>query len=149
VNKKGNWVREKAWRGSAGGVSVVFPLPTYQNGVANVIASGRNIPDVSLDSNPRTGMAELKNGRWFYVGGTSMASPLWVGLEAQLDQYAGSRIGFVNPRLYALLQKSSAYPTLFHDMTEGGNGGYQTLPGFDQVTGIGTPQGWALAQALL
>jgi subtilase family serine protease len=148
VNKKGDWVREKAWRGSAGGVSVVFPLPSYQSGVPNVIANGRNIPDVSLDSNPRTGMAELKGGRWFYVGGTSMASPLWVGLEAQLDQYAGSRIGFVNPRLYALLQ-TSEYPTLFHDMTEGGNGGYQTLPGFDQVTGIGTPQGWALAQALL
>jgi subtilase family serine protease len=146
VNKKGTWVREKGWRGSAGGVSVVFPLPTYQSGVPNIITSGRNIPDVSLDSNPRSGMAELKGGKWFYVGGTSMASPLWVGLEAQIDQLQNTRIGFVNPRLYQLLQ-GSQYGTLFHDITDGSNGGYKDLPGFDQVTGIGSPLGMALAQA--
>ena len=146
VDRKGNWKSERAWDGSAGGVSVVFTLPAYQTGVPNVIASGRNIPDVSLDADPATGMAEFLDNQWFYVGGTSMASPLWVGLEAQIDQYEGTRIGFVNPELYTLLQ-GSQYSTLFHDITAGSNGRYDALPGFDQVTGVGTPSGWALAQA--
>lgn len=148
VDKKGNWVKEKGWGGSAGGVSVVFALPDYQTGVPHVITSGRNIPDVSLDAAPDTGMAELLHGSWFVVGGTSMASPLWVGLEGQIDEYKKTRIGFVNPELYTLLQ-SSQYSSLFHDMTAGDNGGYKAGPGFDLVTGIGTPIGWPLAQSSL
>ena len=34
------------------------------------------------------------------------------------------------------------------DVTSGSNGAYSAGPGYDLVTGIGAPQGWALANAL-
>jgi kumamolisin len=147
VDGNGNWVSETAWHGSAGGVSVVFQLPKYQREVRNIIGAGRNIPDVALDADPHTGFAERWNSLWVGAGGTSLGSPLWVGLEGQIDQYLGGRIGFVNPQLYALEQGAS-YPTVFHDIVKGNNGGYRAVRGFDLVTGIGSPIGWALAQAL-
>jgi subtilase family serine protease len=147
VDGNGNWLSETAWRGSAGGVSLVFPLPKYQLDVGNIVGAGRNIPDLSFDANPHTGFAERWHHIWVGAGGTSLGSPLWVGLEAQMDQYIGGRIGFVNPQLYALEQGPS-YGTVFHDIVKGTNGGYRALQGFDLVTGIGTPIGWPLAQAL-
>jgi subtilase family serine protease len=147
VDADGYWVSEKAWHGSAGGVSLVFPLPKYQSEIPNVVGGGRNLPDVAFDANPHVGFAERWHHIWVGAGGTSLGSPLWVGLEAQMDQYIGTRIGFVNPELYALEQGPS-YGRVFHDITEGNNGGYRALPGYDLVTGIGSPIGWPLAQAL-
>jgi len=147
VDNSGNWVSEKGWRGSAGGISVLFPLPKYQQGVRHVVSAGRNIPDVALDADPATGFAELLRGHWFPVGGTSMASPLWVGLEGQIDEMLNTRIGFVNPPLYAIY-KTPTYKTVIHDIVHGNNGGYRNLPGFDLVTGLGSPIGYPLGQAL-
>ena len=147
VNNNGYWVSEKAWHGSAGGVSLVFNLPKYQTEVRNIIGAGRNLPDIAFDANPHVGFAERWHKIWVGAGGTSLGSPLWTGLEAQMDQYIGSRIGFVNPQLYALEQGSS-YSTVFHDIVNGNNGGFRALPGYDLVTGIGSPIGWPLAKAL-
>lgn len=147
VDANANWVSETAWRGSAGGVSPVFPVPKYQREISNIVGAGRNIPDVSFDANPHTGFAEHWHRIWVGAGGTSLGSPLWVGLEAQMDQYIGGRIGFVQPLLYAIEQGPS-YHTVFHDIVRGTNGGYRALRGYDLVTGIGTPIGWPLAQAL-
>jgi kumamolisin len=147
VDDNGYWVSEKAWHGSAGGVSLVFALPKYQTEVGNIIGAGRNLPDVAFDANPHVGFAERWHKIWVGAGGTSLGSPLWTALEAQMDQYIGSRIGFVNPELYALEQGPS-YSTVFHDIVNGNNGGYRALPGYDLVTGIGSPIGWPLAQAL-
>ncbi len=147
VDGNGNWVTETAWHGSAGGVSLVFPIPSYQRGVPHVIGAGRNIPDVALDANPHVGFAGRWHHIWVGAGGTSIGGPLWVGLEGQTDQYIGGRIGFLNPQLYALEQGPS-YGTVFHDITKGDNGGFRALRGYDLVTGIGSPIGWPLAQAL-
>jgi subtilase family serine protease len=147
VDGNGNWVSEKGWRGSAGGVSVVFPVPNYQKRVRTLVGNGRNIPDISLDADPNTGFAEILHSRWFVVGGTSMASPLWVGLEGQIDEYLGTRVGFVNPALYSLA-RGPQYRTIMHDITTGNNGGYRAVRGFDLVTGLGTPIGMPMAQAL-
>jgi kumamolisin len=147
VDASGYWVSETAWRGSAGGISVVFPLPKYQRDVPNALGGGRNIPDVAFDANPYTGFAARWQHLWIGAGGTSLGSPLWVGLEGQIDQYLGSRIGFINPQLYAL-EEGPEYRTVFHDIVKGNNGGYRALRGYDLVTGIGSPIGWPLAQAL-
>jgi kumamolisin len=155
VDANGNWVSETAWhefiRGvyyaSAGGISVLFPVPKYQRDVPNVVGAGRNTPDVSFDADPRTGFAERWHNIWVGAGGTSLGSPMWVALEAQIDQYIGGRLGSLNPQLYAFEQGPS-YGKLFHDIVKGGNGGYRALRGYDLVTGIGTPIGWPLAQAL-
>jgi subtilase family serine protease len=145
VDKSGNWVRETGWEGSEGGISLLFSLPYYQVNVPNVNSRGRNIPDLALSGGKGSAFDLYLHGRWGAVWGTSLASPLFAGLEAQIDQFQNTRIGFINPQLYTLLQGSS-YPQLFHDITNGNNG-YPAGPGYDLVTGVGSTFGWALANS--
>jgi kumamolisin len=77
------------------------------------------------------------------IGGTSAVAPLWAALIARLNQELGKPVGYVNPLLYAAGTASA-----FHDVTSGGNGGYDAGPGWDPCTGLGTPDGTALLQAL-
>ena len=89
---------------SGGGVSSVFPLPSWQTN-ANVPPSptsggGRGVPDVAGDASPETGYNVLFDGQATVVGGTSAVAPLWAALVALLNQQRGSNIGFANPVLY-------------------------------------------------
>jgi subtilase family serine protease len=143
VDRFGDWINEAGWQGSEGGVSLLFSVPYYQTGVPNVDQRGRNIPDLSLSGGKGSAFDLYWHGKWGPVWGTSLASPLFTGLEAQIDQFQNTRIGFVNPAVYAILQGSS-YASLFHDITRGNNG-YPAGPGYDLVTGVGSPFGWALA----
>jgi hypothetical protein len=129
---------------SGGGVSTFFKLPSYQAGFANVIASGRNTPDVSL---PGVGVAVYQAGSGGGADGTSWSCPQFTALLAETSQlHGGTRLGWVNPTIYSVF-KSTAYAD-FTDVTSGNNGFYKTKPGYDQVTGIGAPKGYAFAQAL-
>jgi subtilase family serine protease len=86
--------------------------------------------------------------RWSATSGrTSAAAPFWAGLIAVADQYAGHDLGFVNPSL-SCIGRSPAYHQAFHDITTGNStvmvapsavAGYQAGPGWDPVTGWGTP----------
>ncbi len=143
VNKSGDWFGEVGWRGSEGGVSLLFSVPYYQTGVPNVDQHGRNIPDIALSGGKASAFDLYWHGKWGPVWGTSLASPLFTGMEAQINQFQNTRIGFVNPAIYQILQGSS-YNQLFHDITHGNNG-YPAGPGYDLVTGVGSPFGWALA----
>jgi len=107
----------------------------------------------------------------YRIGGTSLASPLFAGMMALADQAAGAPHGFANPALYA------AAPTAFHDIADnplspavvrvdyvngqnasGGTtttlrtlnstGTIEVRPGYDDVTGRGTPNGSAFLAAL-
>jgi kumamolisin len=132
---------------SGGGISEVFPVPGYQSG-ANVPGSvntqfaGRGVPDVSGDADPASGYKVLIDGQSTVVGGTSAVAPLWAALIAILNQQLGKKVGFINPLLYSL------GPTLFHDIVEGNNGAYSAGPGWDACTGLGSPIGSAILQAL-
>jgi kumamolisin len=75
------------------------------------------------------------------IGGTSAVAPLWAGLMARLNQKLGKPAGFINPILYA-------NPGAFHDIVSGTNIDYQAGPGWDPCTGLGSPDGMALLQAL-
>jgi subtilase family serine protease len=114
----GTWVY-----GSGGGVSQVFPEPTYQQGVvpASIFESqgrtGRAVPDISADADPSTGYLigqtqTFPDGSIKYseyrIGGTSLSSPLIAGIMALADQAHGAPHGFLNPLLYAKLANSSA-----------------------------------------
>lgn len=147
VKANGDWESEVGWHGSAGGISTVFAVPSYQREVHHILAGGRNIPDVALSANPHSGFAGNWHHIWVGAGGTSLGGPLWSGLEAQIDQYVGSRIGFVNPELYQL-EMGPSYHTVFHDEVKGNNRSFNCQRGYDLVTGIGSPIGWPLAQAL-
>ena len=145
----GNPVRE----GTGGGVSQFFPRPDYQSS-ANIpsqptgTGGGRGVPDVAGAGDPATGYNVCCKGSDMTVGGTSAVAPLWAALIARFGQRLGRPVGFLNPLLY---QSSSA----FNDVTQGNNdsqgqgGLYQAGPGWDPCTGLGSPKGSALLQALL
>jgi len=157
--------------GSGGGVSQIFPEPSYQSS-AGLSFSGRAIPDVAALGDPQTGLLvgetqTFPDGTYYdeyRVGGTSLSSPIFAGLMALADQAAGHPHGFANPVFYA--NPSSFYDVLsvktavarrnynnnvdasagtsdrlrtFDDYS--GSPTQHTAPGWDNVTGLGTPQG--------
>jgi hypothetical protein len=108
----------------------------------------RMIPDVSADADPNTGFCVLEQGvnqcpaTWW--GGTSLASPLWAGVVAIWNQYAGVEVGSLGPISYQILN-SKWYTKAFHDVTSGSNG-FSATPGFDLATGVGSPNVGYLVQ---
>jgi kumamolisin len=133
---------------TGGGVSDVFPLPTYQNGfdvpAPSVQGGGRGVPDVAGDADPNTGYNILVDGSGEVVGGTSAVAPLWAGLVARINQQIGKPIGFLNPLIYVQAVEASG----FHDITQGNNGSFSAAVGWDPCTGLGSPDGVPLEAAL-
>jgi subtilase family serine protease len=146
--------------GSGGGFSQVFRRPAYQDGVPG-IGAFRGVPDVAADAAPSTGMtlAIAGGGRDYILtaaDGTSAAAPLWAAVITLADQYAGRHLGLVNPALYRI-GRSSSYHRAFHDVTTGTNTvvfagqtitGYRAGPGWDPVTGWGSPDAQVLVPLL-
>jgi kumamolisin len=157
---------EKVWNEGAqggaggGGVSNKFARPDYQVAF-NIPASpkgnnGRGVPDVSADADPATGYQIFLAGSRGVVGGTSAATPLWAGLVARINQRLaaiGSKpAGFLNPLIY---NNSVINQGAFHDVVSGNNditgtlnGLYPAGQGWDAATGLGSPDGNKLLQAL-
>jgi subtilase family serine protease len=128
-----------------GGVSTVVPLPSWQSGVAGMITSGRNQPDISLPFFP---VAVYTNGTWGEYLGTSWSSPASVALFIEADQLHGAKLGWLNPTLYSLFTQTG-YSTYYTPCTSGSNGAYScNASQYNQAAGIGAPKGWALANAL-
>jgi kumamolisin len=128
-----------------GGVSTAFALPTWQHGLTTKKTSGtaaalkkRGVPDVAGDADPQTGYTVRVDGQNLVFGGTSAVAPLWAGLVARLNARKGSSLGFINPTLYA-------NPKAFHDVAQGNNGDFAATSGWDACTGLGSPNGAALA----
>ncbi len=91
-------------------------------------------------------VAVCYSGAFKLVSGVSWSAPIFSALQTQVDQVLGTRMGRVNGRLYGLAAKGT--PGIFHDVTTGSNGMYTAGPGYDNVTGIGSIDGFALATAL-
>src|SRR6516165_4011040 len=168
----GAWIGETTWalpggtpgtgfQASGGGFSHLFGRPSYQHGVAG-IGAYRGVPDVAADANPATGfpVVTAKAGGGYAIsvhGGTSASAPLWAGVIALADQYAGRHLGFVNPAIY-LIARSPHYHQAFHDITAGNANtakfphatiaGYRAGPGWDPVTGWGSPNAQILVPLL-
>jgi subtilase family serine protease len=168
----GAWTGETAWglpdgnpgsafQASGGGFSHLFRRPSYQNGVQG-IGSMRGIPDVAADGDSVTGIAVITSntgGGYTLSGhaGTSASAPLWAGIIALADQYAQRHLGFVNPAIYQIAH-SSQYHQAFHDVTAGPSNtaefppttitGYRPGPGWDPVTGWGSPDAQVLVPLL-
>ncbi len=128
-----------------GGVSSVFALPSWQQGLDTTDAEGsrsplakRGVPDVSADADPQTGYEVLVDGTKAVYGGTSAVAPLWAGLIARINSLTGRAAGFVNPALYR-------QPAALRDITQGNNGGFAAAPGWDACTGLGSPDGVKVA----
>jgi kumamolisin len=135
-----------------GGVSDVFPLPSYQANAgvptsAGGGGTGRGVPDVAGNADPVTGFQVVVDGQREPIGGTSAVAPLWAGLIARLAQATGKRFGLLQPLLYAGVAPGVAQHG-FNDITEGNNGAYKAGQGWDACTGLGSPNGAALLNIL-
>jgi subtilase family serine protease len=157
--------------GAGGGVSRLFPEPSYQSG-AGLNLSGRGVPDVAALGDPQTGLLigqtqtfpEGSHYDEYRIGGTSLSSPIFAGLMALADQKAGHPHGFANPAFYAnagsfydvLSVKTAVARRNFNNSVDAsagtsdhlrtfddysGSPTQHTSPGWDNVTGLGTPQG--------
>jgi kumamolisin len=138
--------QETVWNDGAqggatgGGFSTIFARPSYQSTYGS--QTSRGVPDVAGDADPESGYNILVDGQQMVIGGTSAVAPLWAGLVVLLSQKLNRRLGFVNPTLYNL-QASG-----FRDITMGNNGAYSAGFGWDPATGLGSPKGAQMLQAL-
>ena len=145
----GAYSSESGWSGSGGGPSSQLSEPSYQ---VDFQSSGRRTtPDVSSVANPSTGVYVRFNGGWYQVGGTSASTPQWAGLIALADEgmnWAGFDTldgpGQTLPALYGIADSDIAtygsYDWVdYHDITTGRAGSYSAGPGYDYVTGLGSP----------
>ena len=145
------WSSEAGWSGSGGGPSADESQPSYQKGVVTQTSTARATPDVAYDASPSTGFAvydsvpyEGTTYGWLEVGGTSAGAPQWSALLAIADQgraLSGQpALDSTSPQeVMNILYKN---PGDFHDITSGTSTGsphYSAGPGYDYVTGLGSP----------
>jgi kumamolisin len=159
TTSNGTWTGETTWsepllsQGSGGGVSQGFARPSWQTGTGTGgqldQGNGRQVPDVAADADPSTGTLVIFGGQVQQGGGTSLATPMWAAFTSLIDQYLRAHgkppVGFFNPTLYGLANGTPAQAP-FHDITLGGNDFFPATPGYDMVTGLGSPDVWHLAQ---
>ena len=140
------WSWNNAWTwGTGGGCSTLFASQEWQD-TGSFCAGQRGAPDVAWDADVQTGVAVDVENATYIVGGTSVGAPSWAGLTALMDQYAGRNLGWINPTLYSL--NASEIAKSFHDVTVGNNNPSSAAPGWDELTGLGSPNVGYLAQAL-
>jgi len=152
----GPWSAETGWHFSGGGPSPDgITIPAYQVPFINSLNNGspalRNVPDIAGDADTDN-FSCYDGGCNTGNGGTSYAAPLWAGFLALTNQQAALSgqppVGFLNPTLYSI-GAARGYSTDFHDEVTGFNGAYEAVPGFDLVTGFGSPTGQTLIEALI
>jgi hypothetical protein len=163
----GVWTGETVWNngqgGSGGGVSSYYPIPAWQTNVSMAANGGstvnRNIPDVAMAGD--NVLVYYGDGTEYIFAGTSCAAPLWAGFTALANQQAATfgaaPLGFLNPALYGLLAgvtNGAGYAAYFGDVTTGNNTSsdspneFFAVAGYDLCTGLGTPSGTNLINAL-
>jgi len=164
-----NWVSETVWNwgveygddgiGSGGGYSYTYAIPGWQTNISMTANMGsttmRNLPDVALTAD--NVWVIYSGGFSGAFGGTSCASPLWAGFMALVNQQAAANgiasPGFINPAVYAIATGPN-YLNCFHDVTTGNNTWsaspnlFYAVTNYDLCTGLGTPNGTNLINAL-
>lgn len=127
---------ESGWGGSGGGCSLYELKPSFQHDL--LCPTNRATPDVSALADPDPGFAIYVTTPgnpsigWQISGGTSLSAPLVAGMYALAGRPGPT--DFPNTYPYAR-------PGAFHDIVTGCAGAYCAMPGYDLVTGIGTPDG--------
>jgi subtilase family serine protease len=144
---------ETVWNPTGGGVSNFFGLPEWQSGVSVPRrmdgTMGRGIPDLAAHAGAQNGYEVYVLGKIVVSGGTAASTPLWAGLIALINQGVGRNVGFINPLIYTKIGPLGA----LRNITEGNNSidnvkGYSAGPGWNAVTGWGSPDGRKLLKAL-
>jgi len=160
-----NGADSTTWRSGGGGVSRLWPQPSYQaadplspydSGVRCGNPNGfcRQVPDVAMNASLNNGYVMLCTSiycppvPWFPAGGTSAGAPLMAGITADVNSGSSNgRVGFANPLLY------QNHANMFWDITSGtnstdGTGLYPAGTGYDLATGLGSVQADSFAADL-
>ena len=148
-----SYIPEQVWNDSTtsglsaggGGISQFTPQPSWQTGVPGITAgSFRLAPDLALAASPNNagylycssdssstgisgscshGFRDVNNTNLTIVGGTSVATPIFAGMLAIINQKTNTTYqGVANAELYKLASNSATYAKAFHDITSGNNG---------------------------
>ncbi len=133
------YTSEASWPYSGGGVSSSEARPSWQPSSY----PHREIPDVAFNADwtnspiivyfTASSTSGISQSGYYLNGGTSLASPLFVGAWARLESANNNGLGFAAPALYSY---ASTFP--FHDVTTGNNGYYSATAGRDNATGWGS-----------
>jgi len=134
-----SYVSEASWAYSGGGVSASEATPSWQSSSY----AHRSVPDVAFNADwnntpiivyfTASSTSGISQSGYYLNGGTSLASPLFVGVWARLESANNNGLGFAAPALYAY---SGSFP--FHDVATGSNGYYSATTGRDNATGWGS-----------
>jgi kumamolisin len=154
----GQWLAEQAWedgplsQGTSGGVSNLFPRPAYQSSISiDRDSDHRLTPDVSAVADPFTGVRIVFDGQPRIGAGTSQSAPIWAAMTVLMNQYlqanGGTAVGDLNPLLYRVAAGSNLPG--FRDVSLGANAVDVSVPGYDLVTGLGSPNVANLARNIL
>lgn len=178
ADSKGNVQNEIAWIGGGGGVSPWETAPPWTlqaNGLGQAWEytnqGGRGVPDVAALADSNTPYlvygSHSKGSTPSAVGGTSVASPLTLGLWASVESAHRNRLGLASYDFYSLYNRTNPATTAngplgptyipatspkpvtgFRDITLGTNGGCVARAGYDYCTGIGSVLAAALSKKL-
>jgi kumamolisin len=159
TDEQGRWLAEHAWvdsplsQGTSGGVSAYFDRPAWQERLSMERDGDRRrlAPDVSAVADPFTGVRIVFGQQELVGAGTSQAAPIWAALTVLMNQYLGAHggrpLGNLNPLLYRVAAGSNLPG--FRDVGLGGNAVDVAQPGYDMVTGLGSPNVDYLVRDLL
>ncbi|KAI0353320.1 family S53 protease-like protein [Trametes cingulata] len=150
---------EEAWDGSSGGFSNYYSAPAYQSSAVSTYlstlassplakttqgrfnASGRGFPDVSAKADD----FRVWENTVASLYGTSASSPTFGSVIALLNDRLAEKgkgpLGFLNPWLYSKGVEGLKDITSGNSSIEcnGEEFGFEAVPGWDPVTGLGTP----------
>src|SRR6201991_1490401 len=130
---------ERLWA-TGGGVSLFENAPAWQTAALGSSVTKRQVPDLAFDAASATGAIIVANGQsGQQYGGTSLASPIFVGIWARIQSANNNSLGLPAQDMYTNFVNDS---TPLHDVTSGNNGyqshGYNAAAGFDNTTGWGS-----------
>jgi subtilase family serine protease len=164
TDTSGNYQSETVWNDTGccaggGGISQLFQAPLYQRltlpkSVRALLGGMRGIPDISYNADCNNAILIYlsyfgpSQAGWYSICGTSEGAPQWAGIVADLNQYAGRSLGFLNAALYAL-GGFGGFNHVGRDITVGNNAligvtgatapGYSATRGWDPASGWGSP----------
>ncbi|GAC1635038.1 MAG: S53 family peptidase [Mycobacterium sp.] len=159
TDEDGRWLGEYAWvdsplsQGTSGGVSALFDRPAWQERLSVERDSNRRrlAPDIAAVADPSTGVRIVFDQQELVGAGTSQAAPVWAAFTVLMNEFVrahgGRSLGDLNPLLYRVA--AAANLPGFRDVADGGNAVDFAQPGYDLVTGLGSPNIDYLARDLL
>ncbi|HTA39377.1 MAG TPA: S8 family serine peptidase, partial [Candidatus Acidoferrales bacterium] len=146
--------------GSGGGISQVFSAPQYQADAIGV--KQREIPDMSMDADPATGVAIVAYAKWdpfvFAEGGTSASAPEanaeWALVLSACKATSGCgtstgaasyRLGNAAPWFYEIFSGKANLPynQVFYDVIYGDNQANPATPVPASPSPFPTPAGYS------